>query len=64
MWDNMASLQQQGFSVEPSKGIVEAGHKRTITITWAPHSGYKVRKILNSENILYRRKCMGKCLTL
>lgn len=44
LWDNMASLQQQGFSVEPSKGIVEAGHKRTITVTWTPYSGYKVRK--------------------
>lgn len=43
-WDNVASLQQQGFSVEPSKGTMEAGHKRTITVTWTPHSGYQVRK--------------------
>lgn len=44
LWDNVASLQQQGFNVEPSKGIVEAGHKRTITVTWTPHTGYKVRE--------------------
>ncbi|XP_075331716.1 cilia- and flagella-associated protein 74 [Odontesthes bonariensis] len=40
-WDNVASLQQQGFVVEPIKGSMEAGHKRTVTITWTPHSGYK-----------------------
>ncbi|KAI3357114.1 hypothetical protein L3Q82_015582 [Scortum barcoo] len=40
-WDNVASLQQQGFSVEPNKGTVEVGHKRTITVTWTPHSEYK-----------------------
>ncbi|XP_036960629.1 cilia- and flagella-associated protein 74 isoform X2 [Acanthopagrus latus] len=40
-WDNVASLQQQGFSVEPGKGTVEAGHKRTITVKWTPYSGYK-----------------------
>ncbi|XP_041859968.1 cilia- and flagella-associated protein 74 [Melanotaenia boesemani] len=40
-WDNVASLQQQGFSVKPIKGSMEAGHKRTITITWTPNSGYK-----------------------
>ncbi|XP_030278233.1 cilia- and flagella-associated protein 74 isoform X3 [Sparus aurata] len=41
LWDNVASLQQQGFSVEPGKGTVEAGHKRTITVKWTPYSGYK-----------------------
>ncbi|KAM7404384.1 hypothetical protein PAMP_011732 [Pampus punctatissimus] len=40
-FDNVASLQQQGFSVEPSRGSVEPGHRRTITFTWTPHSGYK-----------------------
>ncbi|CAB1417022.1 unnamed protein product [Pleuronectes platessa] len=35
--DNVASLQQQGFSIEPSKGTVEAGHTRTIKVTWIPH---------------------------
>ncbi|XP_072223136.1 cilia- and flagella-associated protein 74 [Leuresthes tenuis] len=45
-WDNVASLQQQGFVVEPIKGSVEAGHTRTITITWTPHSGYKPFEVL------------------
>lgn len=46
LWDDVVSLQQQGFSVEPSKDIVEPGHKCTITITWTPQTGYKVREII------------------
>ncbi|XP_051805300.1 cilia- and flagella-associated protein 74 isoform X1 [Acanthochromis polyacanthus] len=45
-WDNMTSLQQHGFTVEPCKGNVEASHKRTITITWTPHSGYKPYEVV------------------
>ncbi|XP_044067515.1 cilia- and flagella-associated protein 74 isoform X4 [Siniperca chuatsi] len=48
LWDNVASLQQQGFSVEPSKGSVEPGHKRTITVTWSPHSGYKPYEVVQT----------------
>ncbi|XP_068589913.1 cilia- and flagella-associated protein 74 isoform X3 [Cebidichthys violaceus] len=47
-WDNVASLQQLGFSVEPSKGTVETGHKRTITVTWTPHSGYKPYEVVQT----------------
>ncbi|KAM7410971.1 hypothetical protein PAMA_021099 [Pampus argenteus] len=45
-FDNVASLQQQGFSVEPSRGSVEPGHRRTITLTWTPHSGYKPYEVV------------------
>lgn len=41
-WDDVGSLQQQGFSVEPIKGTIEAGQNRTIAITWTPYCGYKV----------------------
>ncbi|XP_031724564.1 cilia- and flagella-associated protein 74 isoform X4 [Anarrhichthys ocellatus] len=47
-WDNVASLQQLGFSVEPSKGTVETGHRRTITVTWTPHSGYKPYEVVQT----------------
>ncbi|XP_056241792.1 cilia- and flagella-associated protein 74 isoform X1 [Seriola aureovittata] len=47
-WDNVASLQQHGFSVDPSKGVVEAGHKRTITVTWTPQSGYKPYEVVQT----------------
>ncbi|XP_041802502.1 cilia- and flagella-associated protein 74 [Chelmon rostratus] len=48
LWDNVASLQQQGFSVEPSKGTVGAGHKRTITVTWTPRSEYKPYEVVQT----------------
>uniref|UniRef100_A0A3P8Q830 Abnormal spindle-like microcephaly-associated protein ASH domain-containing protein n=1 Tax=Astatotilapia calliptera TaxID=8154 RepID=A0A3P8Q830_ASTCA len=41
-WDNVASLQQQGFNVEPSKGNVDTGQRRAIRITWTPHTGYNM----------------------
>ncbi|KAG7226924.1 hypothetical protein INR49_022219 [Caranx melampygus] len=47
-WDNVASLQQLGFSVEPSKGVVEPGHKCTITVTWTPQSGYMPSEVVRS----------------
>ncbi|KAM4570699.1 cilia- and flagella-associated protein 74 [Fundulus diaphanus] len=40
-WDNVATLQQQGFQLEPVKGSVEAGHRRPVAITWTPQSGHK-----------------------
>ncbi|GAA6108298.1 cilia- and flagella-associated protein 74 isoform X1 [Tachysurus ichikawai] len=43
IWENIAGLQQHGFSVDPTKGSVDAGHRRTITITWTPPAGHTVR---------------------
>ncbi|XP_077371028.1 cilia- and flagella-associated protein 74 isoform X3 [Festucalex cinctus] len=45
-WDNMASLQQMGFNVDPSKGNVEAGTRRTIKLTWTPQSGHKPNEVV------------------
>ncbi|XP_035761439.1 cilia- and flagella-associated protein 74 [Neolamprologus brichardi] len=45
-WDNVASLQQQGFNVEPSKGNVDTGQRRAIRITWTPHTGYKPYEVV------------------
>nr|XP_057941692.1 cilia- and flagella-associated protein 74 isoform X2 [Doryrhamphus excisus] len=45
-WDNLASLQQKGFSVEPGKGYVEAGSKRAIALTWTPQSGHKPNEVV------------------
>ncbi|KAK2851123.1 hypothetical protein Q5P01_007399 [Channa striata] len=47
-WDNVPSLQQQGFNVDPVKGSVEAGEKRTITVTWTPQSGYKPYEVVRT----------------
>lgn len=43
LWDVGESLQQQGFSIEPSKGLIEPGRKETITVTWTPYGDYKVK---------------------
>lgn len=43
-WDTGVPIHLQGFNVEPTKGTMEAGEKCTLTITWTPQSGYKVRK--------------------
>ncbi|XP_030589922.1 cilia- and flagella-associated protein 74 isoform X2 [Archocentrus centrarchus] len=45
-WDNVVTLQQQGFNVEPSKGNVDPGQRRTITITWTPLTGYKPYEVV------------------
>ncbi|KAK7884358.1 hypothetical protein WMY93_027481 [Mugilogobius chulae] len=41
VWDNVGSVQQQGFNIEPSRGAVEQGSSRTVTVTWTPPRGYK-----------------------
>lgn len=67
-WDTLASLQQQGFTVEPSKGTVEAGLKRTIRVTWSPQSGYKVRRrwrlwlFLDWKGVCYWREGIEKSI--
>ncbi|XP_077401217.1 cilia- and flagella-associated protein 74 isoform X6 [Vanacampus margaritifer] len=45
-WDNMASLQQMGFNVDPSRGTVEGGTRRTIKLTWTPQSGRKPNEVV------------------
>ncbi|XP_028308509.1 cilia- and flagella-associated protein 74 isoform X3 [Gouania willdenowi] len=48
-WDNVADLQQQGFSVEPSQGTIEGGHTCTITIRWTPQQGYKPHDVVQTD---------------
>ncbi|KAG8434383.1 hypothetical protein GDO86_012671 [Hymenochirus boettgeri] len=39
-WDNVQSLQQNGFTVEPVKGLVEPGQCKPISVLWVPPAGY------------------------
>ncbi|MBN3284396.1 CFA74 protein, partial [Polyodon spathula] len=39
---NLNSLQQKGFNVDPGKGAVDPGQKKSITVTWVPPSGHDV----------------------
>ncbi|ELV14161.1 hypothetical protein TREES_T100021106 [Tupaia chinensis] len=38
--DSITSLQHKGFSIEPSKGFVERGQTKTISISWLPPSDF------------------------
>ncbi|XP_047218154.1 cilia- and flagella-associated protein 74 isoform X5 [Girardinichthys multiradiatus] len=67
-WDDVATLQQQGFQLEPVKGTVEAGHRRSVTITWTPQSGHKPFEVIqvcapltvkSDEIIIYRVTLMA-----
>ncbi|XP_056399641.1 cilia- and flagella-associated protein 74 [Hyla sarda] len=40
VWDNVQLLQQKGFTIEPVKAVVDAGQRKTISITWIPPAGY------------------------
>nr|XP_021523148.1 cilia- and flagella-associated protein 74 [Aotus nancymaae] len=38
--DSAASLQRKGFSIEPSRGSVERGQTKTISISWVPPADF------------------------
>ncbi|KAM5266866.1 cilia- and flagella-associated protein 74 isoform 2-T2 [Hipposideros larvatus] len=38
--DSVASLQHHGFTVEPSRGFVERGQTKTISISWMPPANF------------------------
>ncbi|XP_054300294.1 cilia- and flagella-associated protein 74 isoform X3 [Pongo pygmaeus] len=40
--DSVASLQHKGFSIEPSRGSVERGQTKTISISWVPPADFDV----------------------
>ncbi|XP_069804053.1 cilia- and flagella-associated protein 74 isoform X2 [Dendropsophus ebraccatus] len=40
VWDSVPLLQQKGFTIEPSKAVVDAGQRKTVSITWRPPAGY------------------------
>ncbi|XP_037391877.1 cilia- and flagella-associated protein 74 isoform X2 [Pygocentrus nattereri] len=46
LWEDVAALQQHGFSVDPTKGSVDAGHRRTITVTWTPPAGHTPSEVV------------------
>ncbi|XP_056897121.1 cilia- and flagella-associated protein 74 isoform X5 [Takifugu flavidus] len=48
LWDDVASLQELGFSLQPSKGTIEPGQKHTVSITWTPNRGYKPFEVVQT----------------
>ncbi|XP_019906907.2 cilia- and flagella-associated protein 74 [Esox lucius] len=45
-WEGLRTLQQKGFSVEPTRGIIDAGHRCTITVIWTPPRGLKPNEVV------------------
>ncbi|XP_075045701.1 cilia- and flagella-associated protein 74 isoform X2 [Mixophyes fleayi] len=43
-WDNVQLLQQKGFTLEPMKAVVDAGQRKTISVSWIPPAGYDPSK--------------------
>ncbi|KAJ1144828.1 hypothetical protein NDU88_011122 [Pleurodeles waltl] len=39
-WEGVAALEPKGFTIDPLKGSVEAGQKKTVRLSWSPPSGY------------------------
>ncbi|CAM9934595.1 unnamed protein product [Lampetra fluviatilis] len=39
IFDNIAEARAKGFTVEPVRGSVEAGHKKSVCVTWSPVDG-------------------------
>lgn len=40
--DSITSLQHKGFTIEPSRGFVERGQTKTISISWMPPADFDV----------------------
>lgn len=38
--DSVAALQHKGFSIEPSRGVVERGQTKTISVSWVPPADF------------------------
>ncbi|KAM8830181.1 cilia- and flagella-associated protein 74 isoform 1-T1 [Synchiropus picturatus] len=45
-WDNVAAIQQHGFSIHPLRSTVEAGSSVLITLSWTPQTGYKPNDVV------------------
>ncbi|XP_064156962.1 cilia- and flagella-associated protein 74 isoform X2 [Anguilla rostrata] len=48
-WDGLPPLQERGFTVEPARGAVEPGTRRSITVTWAPPSGFSPQEVVRAS---------------
>lgn len=38
--DSVPALQHKGFSIEPSRGVVERGQTKAISISWVPPADF------------------------
>ncbi|XP_051950044.1 cilia- and flagella-associated protein 74 [Xyrauchen texanus] len=55
LWENVSPVEQQGFSVTPTQGTVDAGNGRTITVTWMPPNGLAPYAVVEAHALLTMR---------
>ncbi|KAM9786037.1 cilia- and flagella-associated protein 74-like [Neosynchiropus ocellatus] len=69
--EDVESLEEQGFTVEPNRGSVAPGQSSVITITWTPQTGFKpsdmvqmwVRlTVMGEETLVYNLTLMAQVL--
>ncbi|KAF5924749.1 hypothetical protein HPG69_016714 [Diceros bicornis minor] len=53
--DSIASLQHKGFTIEPSRGFVERGQTKTISISWTPPADFDLDHPLMVSALLQLR---------
>lgn len=53
--DSIASLQHKGFTIEPSRGAVERGQTKTISISWVPPAYFDPDHPLTASALLQLR---------
>ncbi|XP_039610977.1 cilia- and flagella-associated protein 74 [Polypterus senegalus] len=51
-FDNVQSLQHKGFTVDPSRGTVEPGQKKSISVIWMPPNGHDQRYPVSASALL------------
>ena len=45
-FDNPATIATQGFTIDPQRGMVEAGALKPVTVTWTPPKGHDVSRLI------------------
>jgi len=53
--ENIQGLVQKGFTIEPQKGMVEAGTKKPIEFRWTPPPGFDPNNTIEETAILTLR---------
>ncbi|XP_053705397.1 cilia- and flagella-associated protein 74-like isoform X2 [Synchiropus splendidus] len=69
--EDVESLEEQGFTVEPSRGSVAPGQSSIITITWTPQNQFKPNDmvqmwvrltVIGEETVVYNVTLMAQVL--
>ncbi|XP_052267472.1 cilia- and flagella-associated protein 74-like isoform X2 [Dreissena polymorpha] len=51
-FENIQSITQKGFNIDPQKGMVEAGVLKPVTITWTPPQGFIQNEVCETSVVV------------